>query len=108
MANSNNNFMIVLELAKLGAFGNYLRSHTDMKLVKIIKILYQISSAMEYLHNIHIVHRDLAARNVLLASDELGKISDFGMSKKLKLSDKNESFYYYSRKQEKWYYNAKR
>lgn len=36
---------------------------------------------MEYLQSMRYVHRDLAARNVLVASDTLVKIADFGLTK---------------------------
>ena len=36
---------------------------------------------MEYLQSKRYVHRDLAARNILVASDSLVKIADFGLTK---------------------------
>ena len=36
---------------------------------------------MEYLQSLRYVHRDLAARNILVASDSLVKIGDFGLTK---------------------------
>ena len=38
---------------------------------------------MEYLEQKQFVHRDLAGRNVLVVTENLVKISDFGMSKAL-------------------------
>lgn len=90
-------YMIVLELAKLGPLHKYLRNHKDMSIIKIIKLMYQISLAMEYLSSMNLVHRDLAARNVLLVNEDIAKISDFGMSRKM-----NENSYYLSQTQGKW------
>lgn len=95
--NHNGRLMIVLELAKLGPLHKYLRSHRDMSMIKIIRLCYQVALAMEYLSAENLVHRDLAARNVLLASEELAKISDFGMSRKM-----DETLYYTTQTQGKW------
>ena len=95
---SNGSLMIVLELAKLGPLHKYLRTHKeDMSIVKIIKICYQVAIAMEYLSSKNLVHRDLAARNVLLVSEDLAKVSDFGMSRKM-----DENKYYETHSQGKW------
>lgn len=36
---------------------------------------------MKYLQSLRYVHRDLAARNILVASESLVKIADFGLTK---------------------------
>lgn len=97
MCTKANCIMIVLELAKLGPLHKYLRIHKEMQMKKIVKICYQVALAMDYLSKQNLVHRDLAARNVLLVTEELAKVSDFGMSRKM-----NESLYYPSKTQGKW------
>lgn len=43
----------------------------------------EIANGMEYLARKRIVHADLATRNVLLTSEKIAKISDFGLSRRL-------------------------
>ena len=97
MCFDNNSLRIVLELAKLGPLHKYLRTHKDMSMKKIVRICYQVALAMEYLSAKGLVHRDLAARNVLLVTEDLSKVSDFGLSRRL-----DESNYYDAQAKGKW------
>jgi serine/threonine protein kinase len=45
-----------------------------------VKLASGIASGMIHLHAEKILHRDLAARNILISSERIPKISDFGMS----------------------------
>ena len=91
---SNSKYNIVLELAQLGTLQSFLKDHHNFAMNKIIKLMHQIALGMMYLSSQKVVHRDLAARNVLLVNENLAKVSDFGMSKKM-----NE--YYYIQQSEK-------
>ena len=53
---------------------------------------------MKFMEANKLVHRDLAARNVLVATEELCKISDFGLSRALGVG----SEYYRSQQKGKW------
>lgn len=45
---------------------------------------------MSYLEEKGIVHRDLAASNVLVSKEDIAKVSDFGLAKKI-LDDNNRN-----------------
>jgi c-src tyrosine kinase len=45
---------------------------------------------MSYLEEKGIVHRDLAASNVLISQEDVAKVSDFGLAKKI-LDDNNKN-----------------
>jgi serine/threonine protein kinase len=47
----------------------------------MLKLALGVARGMEHLHKYNIVHRDLAARNVLLTTNHVPKICDFGMSR---------------------------
>lgn len=52
-----------------------------------VNILLQISSAMEYLHNVGVIHRDIKPGNILIVqsnnSNPIVKLADFGLTKVL-------------------------
>ncbi|KAG7255716.1 hypothetical protein CRUP_028096, partial [Coryphaenoides rupestris] len=51
--------------------------------IQLVGILRGIASGMKYLSDMSYVHRDLAARNILVNSNLVCKVSDFGMSRVL-------------------------
>lgn len=57
-------------------------SYANLPFAAKVFILSDIANGLAYLHNHKpaVIHRDLTARNVLLSSDRVAKISDFGNS----------------------------
>lgn len=47
----------------------------------LIKFIYHVAKGMEYISGQCIVHRDLASRNILVSSERICKIGDFGMAR---------------------------
>lgn len=66
-----------------GSLVDYLRSRGRLHVTKRdqINFAFDTSAGMEYLERMHVVHRDLAARNVLIAENNVAKVSDFGLAR---------------------------
>lgn len=47
----------------------------------LVKFIYHVAKGMEYIASQWIVHRDLASRNILVNSQRICKIGDFGMAR---------------------------
>ncbi|XP_077101023.1 activated CDC42 kinase 1 isoform X2 [Siphateles boraxobius] len=79
---------MVTELAPLGALLDRLRKRQGHILIAVLcHYAVQISCGMAYLESRRFIHRDLAARNILLASNDLIKIGDFGLMRALPKND---------------------
>ncbi|KAJ8357047.1 hypothetical protein SKAU_G00198410 [Synaphobranchus kaupii] len=79
---------MVTELAPLGSMLDRLRKNQGHLLISTLcQYAIQIANGMAYLESKRFIHRDLAARNILLASNELVKIGDFGLMRALPKND---------------------
>ncbi|KAL0963554.1 hypothetical protein UPYG_G00307890 [Umbra pygmaea] len=76
--------MIVVEYMENGSLDSFLRNHDGhFTVIQLVGVLRGIASGMKYLSDMGYVHRDLAARNILVNSNLVCKVSDFGLSRVL-------------------------
>jgi serine/threonine protein kinase len=73
--------MLVMELLKTNLHDYLLDGSQRPSSSITVAILLGISKGLAYLHAKAVLHRDLTAKNILLTSDTVAKISDFGNSK---------------------------
>lgn len=81
------NVYIITEYVKYGDLLGIVCGQPRLTQNDIIKILKQMLSSLEYLHNFGYIHRDIKLENILSDLDYNIKLTDFGLSRNLFVED---------------------
>uniref|UniRef100_A0A8C9S371 receptor protein-tyrosine kinase n=1 Tax=Scleropages formosus TaxID=113540 RepID=A0A8C9S371_SCLFO len=85
--------MIITEYMENGALDSFLRQNDgQFTPIQLVGMLRGIASGMKYLSEMSYVHRDLAARNILVNSNLVCKVSDFGLSRFLQENSSDPTY----------------
>ncbi|KAJ3586862.1 hypothetical protein NHX12_013254 [Muraenolepis orangiensis] len=82
VATKSSPVMILTEFMENGSLDSFLRQNDgQFTVIQLVGMLRGIAAGMKYLCDMNYVHRDLAARNILVNSNLVSKVSDFGLSR---------------------------
>ena len=81
-----------LEYASGGKLFYYMNKVGSIPLKDVRLYIAEIALALDYLHSINVIYRDLKPENILF--DDCGhiKLTDFGLSKEIPMSEKTSTF----------------
>lgn len=86
---------LIYEFLEKGSLANILRNEknaANFDWIQRLNVIKDVASALSYMHHDckpSIIHRDLSSKNILLDSDCVAHISDFGTAKFLKPNSSN-------------------
>ncbi|KAK8889184.1 hypothetical protein M9Y10_033929 [Tritrichomonas musculus] len=77
---TNDNYVyIVLEYADFGSLESILEKGHQFSLESIFSTIKQVADALKYIHSMGFVHQDIKPGNILLNSEGIALIADFGL-----------------------------
>jgi len=74
-------YYITMELVNGKSLQSLLDSGEKFTLPRLLRIMEQVCSALQFAHDNNVVHRDIKPANIMLAADDLVKVTDFGTAK---------------------------
>lgn len=92
LADGTYEVLVLMELCSSGSLLDYMNANIKTKLDvgRITKIMYQITTALDYMHSKNLIHRDLKIENVLRDSNGVFKLADFGSASSFMPPPKNQ------------------
>jgi serine/threonine-protein kinase len=77
----NGLYYICMELIEGKSLQTLLDAGHSFPVPRVLRILEQTSSALQFAHDRNIVHRDIKPANLMLTADDTVKVTDFGTAK---------------------------
>ncbi len=77
----NNRYFIVMEYVEGITLKEYIEERGKLEWREAINISIQICSALSKAHSRHIIHRDIKPHNIIMNSDGVPKVADFGIAR---------------------------
>jgi serine/threonine-protein kinase len=74
-------FFITMELVEGKSLQNLLDAGQMFPIQRVLRIMEQTCSALQFAHDRNIVHRDIKPGNLMLTLDDTVKVTDFGTAK---------------------------
>jgi serine/threonine-protein kinase len=74
-------FYITMELVEGRSLQTMLDGRQLFPLPRVMKLMEQVCSALDFAHQHNVVHRDIKPANLMLTADDTLKITDFGTAK---------------------------
>ena len=74
-------YYITMELVNGKSLQSMLDSGEKFPLTRLLRIMGQVCSALQFAHDNGVVHRDIKPANIMLSGDDSVKITDFGTAK---------------------------
>lgn len=71
---------MLIEFAKYGDLFSFIKKMPEIDERKIIKFLYKIIQALQYVHDKKMIHRDIKPENIMITKNFRPKLADFGAS----------------------------
>ena len=78
-------YYIIMELVEGRSLQALLDAGDSFPATRVIRILEQTCSALQFAHERNIVHRDIKPANLMLTADDIVKVTDFGTAKILQM-----------------------
>ncbi|MBW1767525.1 MAG: protein kinase [Deltaproteobacteria bacterium] len=77
----NDQFYMVMEYVEGPTLRKYCCKETLLPIDKVVNIIFQCAKALFYAHQNGVIHRDIKPSNIIISTEDIIKISDFGIAK---------------------------
>src|SRR5262244_211171 len=84
-------FYITMELVEGKSLQAMLDARQAFPLARVLRIMEQTCSALQFAHERNVVHRDVKPANLMLTADDTVKITDFGTAKILQFGSTQQT-----------------